>query len=72
MYGISCEIVSWFGVERSMWHRHTQPLAFSGTRLKRPAGCGSWIRHTSQPSLNSRAFISLKRFQVAHCSESRS
>ena len=31
MYGSSRSIVPGFGLDMSMWHRHTQPLAFSGT-----------------------------------------
>ena len=38
MYGSSRSIVAGFGVERSMWQRHTQPRAFSGTSVCSAAG----------------------------------
>ena len=38
MYGNSWRIVSGFGVETSMWQRHTQPFAFSGTSPNSAAG----------------------------------
>ena len=31
MYGSSRSIVPGFGLDMSMWQRHTQPWAFSGT-----------------------------------------
>ena len=47
------------GVERSMWQRQTQPVAFSGTSVCSAAGWGSWTTQTSHPLESSRAFISL-------------
>jgi hypothetical protein len=52
-------MVAGFGVERSMWQRHTQLEAFSGTCWCTPAGCGSWTMITSQPPWSCLAFISL-------------
>ena len=49
-YGSSRSIVAGFGVERSMWQRHTQCRAFSGHERVSAAGCGSWTSTTSQPS----------------------
>jgi hypothetical protein len=64
--------VAGFGVETSMWQRHTQPSAFSGTSLNSAAGWGSWTTQTSHPRASSRAFISLYCDHVAHCSSVRS
>ena len=64
--------MAWLGVERSMWHCHTQERAFSGTNEITAAGWGSWTMITSQSSESSRAFISLYCSQVAHCSSVRS
>ena len=47
--GTRCSIASGLGVERSMWQRQIQVLAFSGTCLRIAAGCGSWTMITSQP-----------------------
>ena len=60
------------GVERSMWQRHTQELAFSATSECIAAGWGSWTTQKSQPSVSSRAFISLYCSQVSHSSGLRS
>ena len=72
MYGSSRSIVCGFGVETSMWQRHTHAFAFSGARESIAAGCGSCTRQTSHPRESSRAFISLYWNQVAHCSSVRS
>ena len=55
-----------------MWQRQIQAAAFSGTSVRSAAGCGSCTMQTSQPSVSSRAFISLYCAQVAHCSSVRS
>ena len=72
MNGSSRCIVAGLGVETSMWQRQIQPSAFSGTREKSAAGCGSCTMQTSQPRASSRAFISLYCDHVAHWSSVRS
>ena len=61
-------MVAGFGVETSMWQRHTHAFAFSGASERSAAGCGSCTRQMSQPRSSSRAFISLYWNHVAHCS----
>ncbi len=57
--GTRWSTASAFGVERSMWQRHTQWRLFSGTCARMPAGWGSWTMITSHPPEISAAFRSL-------------
>ena len=72
MCSIRRPMVAGLGVDRSMWQRHTQELAFSGTSECIAAGWGSCTTHTSHPSPSSRAFISLYWRQVSHSCSVRS